>query len=44
MCYQLLFKIFIEDIQMFGMNMLFISSSEVKNAYMYFRSGEAHYE
>ena len=30
---------YIEDIQIFGMNMPFISSSEVKNAY--FMSGEA---
>ena len=30
---------YIEDIQNFGMNMPFISSSEVKNAY--FMSGEA---
>ena len=30
---------FIEDIQIFGMNMPFISSSEAKNAY--FMSGEA---
>ena len=29
---------FIEDIQIFGMNMQFISSSEAKNAY--FMSGE----
>ena len=30
---------YIEDIQIFGMNMPFISSSEAKNAY--FMSGEA---
>ena len=30
---------YIEDIQIFGMNMPFISSSEAKNAY--FKSGEA---
>ena len=30
---------YIEDIQIFGMNMAFISSSEAKNAY--FMSGEA---
>ena len=30
---------YIEDIQIFGMNMSFISSSEAKNAY--FMSGEA---
>ena len=30
---------YIEDIKIFGMNMSFISSSEVKNAY--FMSGEA---
>ena len=32
-------KEYIEDIQIFGMNMPFISSSEAKNAY--FMSGEA---
>ena len=32
-------KKYIEDIQIFGMNMPFISSSEAKNAY--FMSGEA---
>ena len=40
--YKLLFKTFyidIEDIQIFGMNMPFISTSEAKNAY--FMSGEA---
>ena len=45
--YDLLFKFmyhmvcckYIEDIQIFGMNMPFISSSEAKNAY--FMSGEA---
>ena len=35
----LLCIVYIEDIQIFGMNMAFISSSEVKNAY--FMSGEA---
>ena len=33
------FFMYIEDIQIFGMNMTFISSSEAKNAY--FMSGEA---
>ena len=32
-------KYYIEDIQIFGMNMSFISSSEAKNAYL--MSGEA---
>ena len=36
---QLSIVIYIEDIQIFGMNMPFISSSEAKNAY--FMSGEA---
>ena len=31
--------VYIEDIQIFGMNMVFSSSSEAKNAY--FMSGEA---
>ena len=35
-------KKYIEDIQIFGMNMPFISSSEAKNAY--FMSGEATHE
>ena len=38
-CLTALYNEYIEDIQNFGMNMPFISSSEAKNAY--FMSGEA---